>query len=265
MKPDKAKMFQYITQYKIHKLKTFTNTQTKNIFKGQAQTPTCYFLLQKCDTDGTMCIYDDIYKDYIEYPFTGSSIPLVGISVINKVKKYVQQYGVLNVKKTSLPSCHNRFSYIQDKQHTYPNIRTTILEGLQPKPVIEYSFKPCAYDGEKKLVLAHKMYGFPYYDKNGLFGISNRDNYVVLGYTDEEFLKIQQFLNTKLVMYLYETTRYRMKYLEKYVFEFIPNILKIPDFPKEINDENVNLFFDFSQQEISYFMKYHKKYELIVD
>ena len=263
MKPDKAKMFQYMTQYKIHKLKTFTNTQTKNIFKGQAQTPTCYFLLQKRQTDNKIAIFDDIYKTYIDYTLTGSSIPLVGISVVNRVKRYADTYGRLNVIKTSLPSSHNRLSYTQDKQHTYKNVKTTTLQGLQPSLVIEFSTKPCAYNGEKKLILAHKMYGFPYYDKNGIYGISNRDNYVILGYDNDEFIRIQQFLNTNLVMYLYETTRYRMKYLEKYVFEFIPNILNIPDFPDEINNETINLFFGFSQQEINYFSNFHKKYKLI--
>ena len=107
------------------------------------------------------------------------------------------------------------------------------------------------------------MYGFPYYDKNGIYGISNRDNYVILGYDNDEFIRIQQFLNTNLIMYLYETTRYRMKYLEKYVFEFLPNILNIPDFPYEINNETINLFFGFSQQEINYFSNFHKKYKLI--
>ena len=265
MKPDKAKMFQYMTQYKIHKLKTFTNTQTKNIFKGQAQTPTCYFLLQKRQTDNKIAIFDDIYKTYMDYTLTGSSIPLLGISVVNRVKRYADTYGRLNVIKTSLPSSHNKLSYTQDKQYTYKNIKTTRLQGLQPSPVLEFSTKPCAYNGEKKLILAHKMYGFPYYDKNGIYGISNRDNYVILGYDNDEFLKIQQFLNSDLVMYLYETTRYRMKYLEKYVFEFIPNILNIPDFPNEINNETINLFFGFSQQEISYFSNFHKKYKLIVD
>ena len=263
MKPDKANMFQYMTQYKIHQLKTFTNTQTKTLFKGQAQTPTCYFLLQKRETDNKIGIYDDIYKDYLDYTLTGSSIPLVGISIVNKVKCFADEYGVLNVIKTSLPSKHNIFSHVKDKEHSFLNIKTTVLEGLKPVPVIQYSSKPCAYSGEKKIILAHKMYGFPYYDKEGIYGISNRDNYVITGYTDIEFERIRDFLNTKMILYLYETTRYRMKYLEKYVFEFIPNILKINSFPETINDQTINLFFGFSQQEINYFANFHRKYENI--
>jgi type I restriction-modification system DNA methylase subunit len=47
MKPDKIKMYNYMLSYKIHYIRCFSNTETKLLFKGQAQTPTCYFLLEK--------------------------------------------------------------------------------------------------------------------------------------------------------------------------------------------------------------------------
>lgn len=34
MKLDKAKMYNYMLQYKIHKLRSFTNTETNKLFKG---------------------------------------------------------------------------------------------------------------------------------------------------------------------------------------------------------------------------------------
>lgn len=261
MKPDKAKMYNYITQFQLHKIKCFTNTETNQIFKGQAQTPTCYFLLEKTPQSGSISLYDDLYKDYISFTFTnGSSIPLLGASIVQKVKHYVDTHCSLYIYKTNLPSKYNSISDIQDDKHMYSNVKTTILKSNQPQLVLQYSSKPCVFHGEKKIILAHKMYGFPYFDKEGIYGISNRDNYVITGYNDSEFMKLNKFLNTKLVMFLYETTRYRMKYLEKYAFEFIPNILKIQDFPKEITDENIHLFFGFSQQEIDYIMHFHKNY-----
>jgi hypothetical protein len=265
MKPDKAKMYNFITQYKLHKIKCFSNTQTKLLFSGQAQTPTCYFLLQNTKQDAKqdiyISLYDELYKDYVSYNFIhGSCIPLLGCSIVQKVKYFTDIYGVFNVFKTNLPSKYNELSNTYDEKYCYTNIKTTILDNLNPKLVLEYSCKPCVFYGEKKIILSHKMYGFPYYDKNGFYGISNRDNYVLTNYNDDEFVKIFNFLNTKLVLFLYETTRYRMKYLEKYVFEFIPNILKINDFPTEINDNNVNSFFNFSQNEIQYIVNFHKKY-----
>jgi tRNA1(Val) A37 N6-methylase TrmN6 len=268
MKPDKAKMYNYITQYKLHKIKCFTNTQTKLIFNNQAQTPTCYFLLQNSiynnkDNQDSIIIslYDELYKSYIPFTFIkGSSIPLLGASIVQKVRYYADKFGTFNVVKTNLPGKYNELSNTYDEKHCYTNIKTTLLDELKPKLVLQYSNKPCIFHGEKKIILSHKMYGFPFFDKTGFYGISNRDNYVITNYNDEDFIKVFNFLNTKLILFLYETTRYRMKYLEKYVFEFIPNILKINDFPEEINDYSVNSFFNFSQDEIQYIMNFHKKY-----
>ena len=47
MKPDRFRMYHFLTQYKIEKIHCFTNTETNRIFKGEAQTPTCYFLLTR--------------------------------------------------------------------------------------------------------------------------------------------------------------------------------------------------------------------------
>ena len=69
---------------------------------------------------------------------------------------------------------------------------------------------------------------FPYYDVSGIYGISNRDNYVILNKIPEDFVKLQQFFSTKFALYIFEATRYRMKYLEKYIFLLLPDVSKIP-------------------------------------
>ena len=103
------------------------------------------------------------------------------------------------------------------------------------------------------------MYGFPYLDGNGTYGISNRDNYVISGYTIKDLNKIKDFLSSKFALYLFESTRYRMKYLEKYIFELIPDITKIADFPKIINDDTIAKYFELTDQECIAINKLHKK------
>ena len=95
----------------------------------------------------------------------------------------------------------------------YPNIKTCTLNGLQPQLVINFSNIRCQYYEKPKLVLAHKMYGFPFLDISGCFGISNRDNYVILNKNESEFIKLKQFLSTNFIITMFESTRYRMKYL----------------------------------------------------
>ena len=260
LKPDKARTYHYLTSYKIEKLHCLSNTETNKIFKGEAQTPTCFFLLTKRETDNYIHIFDNNQNKYInyycklEYP-----IPLFGQAVIKKLQPFIEKAGHLLVIKTNLPSVTSLFSDNYSNTFSYPNVKTCILNGLEPELYINYSNIAQAYQGKKKLILAHKMYGFPYYDSEGIYGISNRDNYVILRESEDECLKIQKFLSTKLVLYIYESTRYRMKYLEKYAFQFIPDITALPDFPKDINDDSIFTYFGLDDNDKKYINSLHKK------
>ena len=260
LKPDKARTYHYLTNYKIEKIHCLSNTETNKIFKGEAQTPTCFFLLTKRETDNYINIFDNYQNKYINYYCKLEfPIPLFGQAVIQKLQPFVEKTGHLIAIKTNLPSVNSLFSQNSSNTFPYQNVKTCILNGLQPELSINYSNIAQAYHGKKKLILAHKMYGFPYYDSDGIYGISNRDNYVILRESEEELLKIKQFLSTKLVLYIYESTRYRMKYLEKYAFQFIPDITALPDFPQDINDDSVSLYFGLDDNDIKYINSLHKK------
>ena len=118
---------------------------------------------------------------------------------------------------------------------------------------------PLAHYKEPKLVLAHKMYGFPFLDITGNYGISNRDNYVINNRSLLDLMKIREFFSTKTALYLFETTRYRMKYLEKYIFQIIPDITKLDGFPDIINDETIADYFGFSETDRKNIQCLHKK------
>ena len=99
------------------------------------------------------------------------------------------------------------------------------------------------------------MYGFPYIDLEGKYGISNRDNYVIVGRTQYDFVQLCGFLSTPFVRYLFEATRYRMKYLEKYIFELLPDITLLCDFPKMITNQSMMNYFDLDDMERTYIQK----------
>ena len=67
--------------------------------------------------------------------------------------------------------------------------------------------------------------------------------------SNEENEQWKAFLSTKFALYLFEGTRYRMKYLEKYVFELMPDITKLDDFPEIITDETIADYFQLSEWE----------------
>lgn len=261
MKPDKARAYDYITQFKLHKICCLTNTETNKYFNKEAQTPTCYFTLEKKDTDDEVLLYDRQRDEFINHKIQNKgAIPLFASSVIQKLSSYVDEVGGIDIIKTNMPSKKSLFS--QDKptkKHPFKNIKTCILNKLTPELVINYSNIKQAYADQPKLVLAHKMYGFPYLDELGVFGISNRDNYVIVERNIEELKTLQDFFSTKTALYLFEATRYRMKYLEKYAFEFIPDIARLSDFPDVIDDDSIAEYFGFDEIDKKNIDEYHKK------
>ena len=72
---------------------------------------------------------------------------------------------------------------------------------------------------------------------------------MIVKQTSDQFEQWKAFLSTKFALYLFEGTRYRMKYLEKYVFELIPDITKLDDFPETITDETIADYFQLSNRE----------------
>jgi len=228
MKEDKEKMYFYMTQYDIQKIHCLTNTQMNSFFKGQAQTPSCFFLLEKNSTKKKVLLYDQDFKEYIPFSLRKENIiPVSCAKILNKLIPYVDKYGSLqNMMKSNLPSKSVSLSDLSNKDHPYINIKTCVIKNkVHPELVFEYSNKPCPYYGTKKLVLAHGMYGFPFIDREGTYGISNRDKYIYVSNNLTELEKLHTFLSSDLVFYLYNATRYRMKYLEKYIFSLLPNVL----------------------------------------
>ncbi len=266
MKPDKLNIYYFMLRHKIHKIHSLSNTETNKIFNGNAQTPTCYFLLEnKINVNHNIInIFDNDRSKYIQYTITNNyPIPLFGISIVNKFMKYIDKFGCLQVIKTNMPGKHIKLSANKNETYSYENINSAKLDKFSNKPIldIKYSNEPCKYNKVKKLILPHKMYGFPYLDPEGKYGICNRDNYVILDNNIDNLNIIKEFLSTKTALYIYETTRYRMKYLEKYAFEFIPNIINISDFviKRPITDETIGEFFGFDSYDIININKLHKK------
>ena len=69
------------------------------------------------------------------------------------------------------------------------------MNGAIGEKKINWSNRPCIGHNRAKVILAHKMYGYPLLDLNGEYGISNRDNYIITEYNDDELEIIAKFLS----------------------------------------------------------------------
>ena len=261
LKPDKKQMYNFILNYKVEYLNCYSNTETNRIFKGKTQTPCCFFLLTKIQSKNILTIYDANMKHYISYNFNlldNKPIPLFGQEVCKKLQQ--KNYKTIRVIKTTTPTIIIKKE--RSEEFKYSNVRTCVLSGvnrLTPLLVIDYSNKKLLYSNIPKIILAHKMYGFPYLDKEGKYGVSNRDSYIIIKENINDLLRLQQFLSTKTALYIFEATRYRMKFLEKYAFDLIPDITQLHDFPEEINDDSIAEYFGFDECDKKNIEKLHYK------
>tara|TARA_Y100000780_G_C13694897_1_gene421139 strand:+ start:2213 stop:3661 length:1449 start_codon:yes stop_codon:yes gene_type:complete len=266
MKPDKSDNYSVFFGENMRYIKTFDNTRTKKIFKGQAQTPTCFFLLKKINyykelEDQSFYLFDSLYNDYIEYKHNiPNPVPLDFPYIFNVFNSLKCKPLKSIIYKTNMPNKNTTLSDTIDKTHIHKNIHTCRLnDDNTPILIIKYSNFACKYASEQKIVLANKMYGFPYYDKTGEFGISNRDSYVIplnnTDYTNHEIQILIDYLNSPFIILLFEATRYRMKYLEKYVFELIPNIIELERKYRIFKNDT------FNQTKFIDFLNFNSKYK----
>jgi len=261
LKPDKANIYELLTKYKIHKLHSLSSYEVYKAFNKSAQIPCTYFLLQKIPTDNIIPIYDDITNTYINYNLYKPNlpIPMKNISILNKLIYYTEKYGSLydHVLITPTPSRKITLSDSESEQFCYKNIYTCNLLNSEPVLKYKWSDKPGPFYcvGLPKLVLAHSVFGFPFLDISGICGICSRDKFVFLG--NLNFLNaLNNFLSLKCSYFLYSSTRYRMRFLERYIFELIPDISKLPDFDlTKISDQYIYEYFDFNKNEIDLITK----------
>lgn len=255
--------YNYMTNKDIIKINTLNSSETNAIFHGEAQTPTCYFLLKTTSVSdiNSVDIFDKITNKYETFLIRKNnetfSLPLCAISIVNKFRKF-DCYESLIAYKTNMRKGYKglELSDIKDEQHSYINISSCKLRQGRPVLKINYSNIPCSYHKTPKLVFAHKMYGFPYLDIEGKYGISNRDNYVIKDYNIFQLIKIRDFFYTRLGMFMIEISRYRMRYFERHIFEILSEIIcQITD----VKDEVLFDIFNLDDMERKYVNNFHKK------
>jgi hypothetical protein len=223
------------------------------VFDKKAQIPCVFFCLQKIPTNHIIDIFDDVSQKYV--PFrqlrVDLPIPMKHPRLIAKFLSLANVYGSLSKYLIVTPNTSRniRFQKTKSSKFLYQNLSSCVLKKGVPIVNYEWSCVPGPFHcpGLCKLVLLHGVHGFPYYDKMGEMGISKRGKFVFIA--DANLLDaIQQLLNSKIIMYLYSCTQYRMRFLDKHIYDFIPDISKLPQFDtSKITDEYICKYFDIDE------------------
>ena len=254
LKPDKSKTYELlINKNKLLLIKSYSSLECNKIFKYKAQTPVNYFLsrkekieLEKNNDETKIKIYT---KDE-EYDFIlkkEDAIPTHNIKEVKECIEIMKKNKIGNIskliKKTNPIGKNIKINDRLEEEYKYKNIKTSkIKKGKKEEleNIIEYSDIACPFNNEVKLINSHKRIPNYYYDKEGEYGISTRDNYVITKKNikeeygsklkdDKDINKILNilllFLNTELIKKILQCTKYRMNYLEKYAYNYVPNII----------------------------------------
>ena len=97
MKPDKQGIYNILKLYQLEKIHCLTNTETNKVFNGHAQTPTCFFLLNKIPSMDKTLLFDKNIDSYVNYFLREQKpIPVFGQSIIAKLQYFVDNFGSEN-------------------------------------------------------------------------------------------------------------------------------------------------------------------------
>jgi len=247
MKPDRARLYEVMTSLRIERIRTFDADETRRLFKSNAQTPLSLVRVRKSAPIGTFRLYNPYTHGFESYGhIAGMPIPMRAGTIITKIRTKLGTANIgIDVIKCSNPHKNTMFSHSKSPTTRHSCVVATHLGKASPYLVVRYTDKPTPYWGCQKLILGHLMHGIPFHDKDGIYGIGKRDLIVILG--DEEMLsKTARFLRSRIVQYLFRSTRYRMRFLEKYAFSFLPKIESLPDWSHE---DDIYDFFNLTNTE----------------
>ena len=249
MKPDKAHVYELFTQYyTIHFLKYFDCVEANRVFQYHCQTPICYVLVQKkinIHKDfSRFKLYDERQMKYMDFQlFQNYCIPTKYSDLFSKSIQSIKKQ-----KITSLSFLLKKISTLNPNVlngivHDYKKgkLEHAILSQNQYKIITGSSYDkktnyltlngfvstlPCLYYNQPKVILPHKRLPKFFKDYDGSYSCFGRDMYVFLCNSKEEIDLLYDYLNQPLVLKMIQSGfTIRMNFIEKYVFEYIPNPL----------------------------------------
>ena len=228
-----------------------SNTQTNRAFGQLAQTPTCIVHVRRRAQDPSppeaqhaLRMYDRASNSWVGVPRAhvekGRPLPTDNARLVLKLARAAERGPTLAplVTKTTLMKKRNRLtppSPVATAATPHANVKTCVLarsasnrrRKKRPTVVLEYTAEPTKFqaDGRPQLILAHKMYGLPLLDASGAYGVTNADSYVVRAPDDDigGLARVQGLLCSPLALLVFESFRYRMRFLEREAFDVLPD------------------------------------------
>ena len=243
------KLHENICKKEILWMKLWDNSRSK--MSLNAMIPISIYILRNTNNDlkkKTEIYYEmknsDAYgnsKYYIDYK---KSIPFAYFNIYEKLTKFIDTNKLqLNLETKTVDASGTKIKLPQKYKldDNYCVDTHTLKEGV----LVKKSSKKHPDAEKNKLIISNKSTLNGIFIDNGKLGLTGTDKFYILG-DNLEILK--DFINFKIFDLVAQFTKYRMDFLDKSCFDYIPDIRK---FDKNVNEQEFYEIIGLTRTEIN--------------
>ena len=262
LKPDKSNTYEkLVNDNDLLLVKNYDSLESHKIFKYKAQTPINYFLSIKKTNNvkqksKKICIINQNKKQIFELKYN-YPIPTHYLDDVLKGQEIMKKHKVGNMIKNILKSnpVNEKNKGVTNNYHEtkFKNIKTCKInkKTYDFEVIYDYSSEECPFYKKSKIFCSHKRLPYFFEDLDGNYGISKRDTFII---TENVLMEVYsskinknnsryylsllcKYLNHNFIQNILKSTKYRMNFLEKYAYFYVPNIIEYV-IKKNITDKN---------------------------
>ena len=221
----------YLTKYKIKYLELWDASYSKQ--KIKAEIPLSWFIINKKENkekEKTLIKSNDkrhnIYNEEKYYIKENMNLTFCYFSMFEKLYNFTEKIGKFDLKNKKIKGNGNKIKLndIIDKSNygvdTYILNEGIMMKKINKKDIIEEH-------KNKKIIFANKTnLKYCYIDNIG-YNICGNDNYYIIDNNEDNLKILYDYFNTKLINFIVLNTKYRGQFIEKFIFDYIPDIRNI--------------------------------------
>jgi hypothetical protein len=220
----------------------------KNVINGEI--PLSFYLLQNTDTKTTTFVQSIFKRNNIKTESNtmltkGTNIPLAYHSIFDKLKLFISNGGngglVYSMKTVKGTGPKIPINQISPNDLQYYGIDTyTLKQGILVKKMV----KAHPDINKHKLIISNKCSFNGVYIDDGKVGLTGNHKFYILG---DNLELMKSFLSFKIFKLVEKFTKYNQQFLDKAVFDYIPDIRKLN---RDITEEEFYKLIELTHEEI---------------
>lgn len=248
----------YLLNYQINYLELWDSTYAKQ--KINAEQPISLYILNKTKSINKTLIKTcnqrhNIFNEEFYKINNNHSLPFCYFSIFDKLYNITKKYGKFNISNKKIKGIGDKIEINKINQKeinnygidTYLHKETKGLIGLIVKKI---NIKDIIDEHKnKKIIIANKSkLKYSIIDNIG-YNICGNDNLYIINNNENELNIIYNYFNSSLINFICKNMKYRGQFIEKFTFDFIPNILNfkngLNDILKLFNNDEIKIINNF--------------------